>query len=161
MKTEVVFHWDGESMVPLDRFRHTCDEQYVIGEKYLLDAVECRSLASHNHYFAALNELWSNLPEKIDFMFPTAEHLRKHCLIMTGYRDERSFVAASKAEATRLAAFIKPIDDYAIVSVHENTVMVWTAKSQSYRAMGKVDFQKSKTDVLDYANSLIFGDGGK
>ena len=65
------------------------------------------------------------------------------------------FVASSKAEATRLAAFLRPIDDYAVVSVDHCVVTVWTAQSQSMKAMGKEAFQESKTKVLDYVGSLL------
>ena len=87
--------------------------------------------------------------------FATDEHLRKHALIMSGYRDERSFACASNAEALRLARFLRPRDEYAIVSVHEATLVEWTAKSQSKRAMGGPLFQKSKQDCLDYLATII------
>lgn len=151
----VTYRWSGESMEPLDRFRRLCDRQFVVGETYRLDVSEERSSASHRHYFAAVHDAWLNLPELYTEQFPTDEHLRKWCLIRTGYADSRSIVCASKAEAQRVAAFIKPIDAYAVVAVSEATVTVYTAKSQSVRAMGKDVFQKSKTAVLDYVASLV------
>ena len=117
--------------------------------------LEARSNASHNHYFSMLCELWSNLPDEIADNFPSIEHLRKRALIATGYRDERSFVCASKAEAQRLAAWVRPDYDFAAISVHGAAVVVWTAKSQSLRAMGKREFEASKTAVLDWVAHLI------
>jgi len=38
-------------------------------------------------------------------------------------------------EAQRIAAFIKPMDTYAMVIVNECVVTVYTAKSQSLKAM--------------------------
>ena len=76
-------------------------------------------------------------------------------LIRAGYRDERTIVAASMAEAQRIASFVRPLDEYAVVQVHEATVSVYTAKSQSARAMGKAAFQQSKRDVLDALSEMI------
>jgi hypothetical protein len=151
----VLFQWDGEVMVPKARFAKACDEAYTVGETYRMVVQEQRSLVSHNHYFATLQDIWESLPEEFGDRIPSAEHLRKFALIRTGFRDERSIVCASKAEAQRLAAFIKPMDDFALVVVNEATVTVYTAKSQSMKAMGKADFQRSKDAVLDYCQGLI------
>jgi hypothetical protein len=151
MTAPITFTWDGESMVPQKRFQQLCDKQYVIGETYPLVVHEPRSSNSHNHYFASLTEAWSNLPDDISAQFPTVDHLRKFALIKAGFRDERSVACSSKAEAQRVAAFVKPIDDFAIVTVVEAMVTIYTAKSQSMRAMGKTVFQDSKDKVLDIA----------
>src|SRR3990167_4775862 len=151
----LLFHWDGDNMVPLARHRERCDEAFVVGEIYRMNAIEERSLASHNHYFAALHDAWLNLPDDKAVAFPTSEALRKHALIMSGHRDERKFSASSAAEARKIAAFLKPRDEYAIISVAGNVVLEWTAKSQSRKAMGWPTFKKSKDDVLDYVAGLI------
>lgn len=153
--TALPFEWDGEAMRVRRSFQRRADELFGIGETYTLQAVEDRSAASHRHFFAALNEAWMNLPEGMAEEFPTAEHLRKKALIRAGYRDERTFVCASRAEAVRLAAFLRPVDDYSIVSVNGTAVVQLTAKSQSVRAMGKVEFQKSKDDVLTALADMI------
>lgn len=147
------FSWDGEHMVPLRP--RLADKEYCIGELYRLGVIEDRSRNTHNHYFALLHEAWSNLPDDLAERFQTEEHLRKYALIKAGYFDERSIVCGSKAEAQRIAAFIKPMDDFAIVTVSEATVRVYTAKSQSKRAMGAKDFQDSKTKVLEIVAALI------
>jgi hypothetical protein len=54
-----------------------------------------------------------------------------------------------------LAAFVRPTDDFAIVTATGATVTVWTAKSQSVKAMGGKDFQVSKQAVLDVIADLI------
>lgn len=148
-----IFQWDGEHMVP--RHARMADRRYVIGMDYLLAVIEERSTNSHRHYFASIHEAWLNLPEDIAERFPTEEHLRKYALIKCGFHDERSIVCASKAEAQRVAAFIQPMDTYALVIVSEAVVRVLTAKSQSGRAMDKKTFQESKTAVLDYLSELI------
>jgi len=153
MSAPLQFRWDGESLIPL-RPRQA-DRAYTVGQVYTLEEIKPRSLVTHRHYFATLHELWQNLPEEQADRFPSEEHFRKHCLIMTGYRDERSLVASSKAEAQRIAAFIKPADDTSIVTIRDAVVRVWTAKSQSVKAMGAKEFQQSKQDVLDYAATLV------
>lgn len=149
------YQWDGESMVPLPHFRKRCDDEFVIGETYPLAETADRSLKSHSHYFACVGEAWKNLPELEAEHHPTAEHLRKYALIRCGYADERSIVCASKAEAQRVAAFIKPMDEYAVVVVRDCVVKVFTAQSQSKKAMGAETFQASKQAVLDYLDDLI------
>lgn len=151
----ILFSWDGESMTPHKRFQIECDRAFVIGETYRMTVQEHRSQASHSHYFAAIHEAWMNLPELTAERFPTAEHLRKYALIKAGYRDERSIVCNSKAEALRIAAFIRPMDEFCIVTTHEAVVTVWTAKSQSKAAMGKQVFQESKNKVLDVLAEMI------
>lgn len=153
MSAPVAFQWDGEAMVP--RHPKIADREFVVGEVYALVEHHDRSSKSHAHYFAAVTEGWKNLPEDIADRYPTSEHLRKAALIRTGWRDERTFVCASKAEAIRLAAFMRPVDDTAIITASEGVVCVYTAKSQSMKAMGREDFQKSKDEVLGYISSLI------
>lgn len=147
------FRWDGSAMVPIRP--RAADRAYVIGQEYILEIVEPRSGAQHRYYFAAVAEAWRNLPEALSDEYADAETLRKKALIRTGYRDERSIVCASKAEARRMAAFIAPMDRYAIVDAREAVVRVWTAKSQSVRAMGKKEFGESIEAVLAFCAGLI------
>ena len=149
----VAFRWDGEAMLPLHP--RIADKQYVVGEIYRLEPREERSAASHAHYFASITEAHSNLPDDSAERFPTPDALRKFALIRAGFRDERSIVASSKAEALRLAAFIKPMDEFAVVTVKDAVVIVYTAKSQSMKAMGKADFEASKKAVLDIVAQMI------
>lgn len=156
--TPIPFIWsdDDGAFRPLNaRFMRAAKEAYGDGEVVTLAPVEDRSAASHRHYFSAINEAWMNMPEHLADDFPTAEHLRKKALIRAGYRDERSFVCGSRAEAIRLAAFLRPVDDFAIVSVDGTSVVQLTAKSQSMRAMGKATFQESKDAVLAILSDLI------
>ncbi len=156
MTVPVVFQWTGDAMIPRDRrFAFQCDKMFVVGENYTLIQHEDRSSISHRHYFASITEAWRSLPEQMGDRFPSPEHLRKFALVKAGYRDERTHVAATKAEALRLAAFVKPIDDFAIVTTTGMTVTVWTAKSQSVKAMGKTEFQASKEAVLNVLADLL------
>lgn len=152
------FYWSDEAkaMVPLnDGIARRCAKAYGAGEIVNLVHVEDRSSASHRQYFASVNEGWQSLPEHLAERFPTAEHLRKWCLIRTGYSDSQTLVASSKAEAVKLAAFIRPIDEFSVVNVQGATVTRFTAKSQNMRAMGKTEFNDSKQKVLDLIASMI------
>lgn len=149
----MMFTWVGDAMVP--KHPRLADRHYVIGEAYYLEIREDRSAASHRFYFASINEAHGSLPEDLAERLPTPEHLRKFALIRTGYADQRTHVCASKAEALRLASFIRPMDEFAVVVTHEKVVTVWTAKSQSMRAMDKKTFAESKEKVLDFIASLI------
>lgn len=151
----IPMRYDGEGFFPLPRFAKKADDEYVIGQVYRMAEVEDRSMSSHRQFFAAVNEGWQSLPEHYGERFATPDALRKYALIRAGYRDERTYVAASKAEARRLAAFMRPMDEYAVVTVSECVVTVYTAKSQSMKAMGRKEFQASKQAVLDVIASMI------
>lgn len=156
MSAPIRFAWDGEAMTPVNNaWAVRADKQFTVGEDYSLIVHEERSQASHNQYFASVHEAFLNLPEDIGGQFLSEDHLRKYCLIKAGYCDERSIVCASKAEAQRVAAFIRPIDTYAIVVVSEATIKVFTAQSQSMKAMGKAAFQASKEQVLDILAGMV------
>lgn len=143
----MVYEGDGVFRA-LPAYRARAAELYGQGEIVAMVPHEERSSASHAHYFAVIREAWLSLPEDRTAEFPTPESLRKKALIKAGFRDERTIVCASHAEALRVAAFIRPIDEYSIVSVAGSTVVQLTAKSQSMKAMGKETFQASKDGVL-------------
>lgn len=151
----ILAQWDGDHFAPLGRYRKQCDRDYVVGQAYTIDVILDRSDASHRHFFASIHDLWMNLPEGLSDRFHTSEHLRKYALIKAGFHDERSIVCSSPAEASRIAAFIQPMDEYAVVTVSEYVVRVFTAKSQSKRAMGAKEFQDSKQKVLDLISEMI------
>jgi hypothetical protein len=150
-----MFYWHEGAMIPRNISRKLCDRTFVEGATYPLVVQEPRSRASHNHYFAAIEKGWHNLGEQIAGEFPTAEHLRKHALIAAGFADKRSLVCASKAEAVRTAAFVRPMDEYAVVTATHAVVTIYTAKSQSVRAMGRKHFEDSKRAVLDVIAAMV------
>lgn len=152
---EIVCGWDGEALIPLRGWRKTADANLVIGERYIVSLIEPRSMNSHRFYFAVLGSAYKNLPEPLALQFASLDHFRRRGLIETGWRDQREFVAGNKAEALRLAVFLRSADDYAMISVRGNVIVEWRAKSQSQRAMGREDFEKSKNDVLAWASDMI------
>jgi hypothetical protein len=155
MPNPLIFIWQGDCFEPIKRHAKECDQRYVIGEAYALDEILDRSPKSHRQYFAAVHEGWMNLPDHIAEKYATSEHLRKHALIRCGYFDKRSIGCSSKAEALRVAAFIRPMDEYAVVTVTGSLVEHYTAQSQAYNMMKKDVFQASKTAVLNFIDDLL------
>lgn len=151
----VACRWTGQAFIPAPRFMNMAAQTFRVDDVYPLAVHEDRSPATHRHYFALVNEAWVNLPEDMADRWPTAEHLRKWALIKAGYRDERTIVCSSKAEATRIKAFIRPMDEYAVILSQGATVLAYTAKSQSVKAMGKKTFQASKEAVLGVLSEII------
>jgi hypothetical protein len=147
------FEWNGEAMIPLHPRR--ADKTFVVGQRYSLVQYEDRSEASHRHEFAWLREAWQSLPERLSERFPTETHLRKWSLIRAGYSDSHTITCRSKAEAVRVAAFIRPIDEFAVVIVQGTTVTRYTAKSQSKRAMGAKEFYESKERIMEVVARML------
>lgn len=155
------YEGDGEFRVMSNYWASRADKEFVVGEIYKMVEHHDRSDASHNHYFAAIKNGHDSLPDDLLDEYPTTEHLRKKALIRKGYCSHRDHVCASKAEALRLRAFLNPMDEYAIVKAQECVVRVYTAMSQSKKAMGAKDFQESKQAVLDFIDDLLGVDLGE
>lgn len=156
------FIWTGDSFQPVNRhWARKCDERFVVGQSYTLDEVHVRSSATHAHYFATLHDIWQSLPEHLSEQYPTEEHLRKYALIRTGFCTMQQHVCASKAEAVRLAAAIRPYDPYQVVVVKDSVVTAYHAISQDYRSMDKKKFAESKEKVLDWCSALIGAESGE
>lgn len=152
----ILVEWDGDAFVPVSTsWARRADQHYTVHERYNIAPVEERSQRSHNHFFAVVADAWRNLPEEYADQFPSETHFRRWLLIKAGYRDERTIVCTSNADAQRVAAFIKPLDEYAVVAVRDNVVIHWTAKSQSVRAMKSKDFQGSKEACFDVMAKML------
>jgi hypothetical protein len=149
------YEGEGEFRVLSDYWAARADKEFTVGEVYKMVEHHERSDNSHRHFFASIKNAWDNLPDTLLDEYPTPEHLRKKGLVACGYADHRDHVCATKQEARKLRAFIKPLDDYAIVECRENVVRVYTAKSQSVKAMGARDFQESKQKILDWLDALL------
>ena len=149
------YEGEGEFKPASPHWARECDKRFVIGETYTLVEQHERSSKTHAHEFAWLKDAWLNLDDSLYTQFPTPEHLRKFALIRKGFCTMQQHVCKSKAEALRLAAAIRPYDEYQIVTVQNEVVNVFHAKSQSKRAMNRQEFQESKTAVLDYVAGLL------
>jgi hypothetical protein len=151
----VLYRWDGDAMVPLDRFKKYCDKQFVVGEVYPLITEYDRSTASHRHYFAVVNGVWQTLPPALTALFPTSERLRKWCLIKCGYANEQAIVCETMKDANNFAALITTTMEDCVVVQSGRTLKVFTAQSQSTRSMDKVKFQESKDAVFGVLAEML------
>jgi hypothetical protein len=141
-------------MEPLPRFDPLCAQQYVVGHTYTLAPI-ARSREAHNHFFACVQRGFDNLPDEIREKLPTAEVLRKWALIKTGFRHEKTIVAANEMQAAAIAAWAKDGDSYCVVVVHGCAVTSYWAKSQAELAMDRREFSESKRAVLEAISELI------
>jgi hypothetical protein len=148
-------HFDGRALIPDPRTLDYCRRELGEGEVILLERNEERSDASHGHQFAWLHDAWLNIPESMQAEYPTQDALRVKALIRTGWHHERHITCKSEEQAAEIAAFVQPLNQYSIVNVSGSVVQIFTAKSQSRRAMSKKDFESSKADVIGFVTNLI------
>lgn len=131
------------------------------GETVTVTIERQRSGKSHRHQFAWVKDAWMNLPEHLADMpwAETAEHMRKHALIATGFHQTYTLDCGSEASARRVKAVLVSAEahahGYAIGRVRGPVVQIWTPESQSYRAMGGERFKASKAAILDWIAAQI------
>ena len=126
-----------------------------VGAVHGWQMAEHRSKASHDHFFAIINEAWKNLPEDMGDDFPSPEHLRKWALIKAGFCSETRIACANNSEAMTLATKAKAMDKYSIVAIDGKAVTIWTADSQRRDAMGRQAFQEAKERALHIISNLL------
>ena len=139
-------------------FAKKLDAALVVGEVLRWEQVPERSLKSHKFYFATIADAWANLPESLVDEFPSPEHLRKYALIKSGYCTTIKLVLPTNAEAVAACAFIQASDEFVICEPIGRVATISRASSQSMRAMGKKQFEESKSRVLDVISGLIGAD---
>ena len=156
--------WTGEAFAPRpgQHMRRAADN-FGAGEIVVVEAINERSMKSHRHQFADIKNKWATLPESLSEApyAKSAETLRKHALIVSGYADVQTIDAGSKAAAERVGAYLSALatqaHGYAIVKIEGPVVRVFTPQSQSVRSMGSKAFQDSKTAVLEWCEALLRG----
>ena len=117
-----------------------------------------RSQQTHNHYFAAIHDAWQNLPEAISGEFPSPQHLRAYALIRTGYCTTTKIVCRTNRDAIDAIRFVTDLDEFALGDISDNVATIYRPQSQSFKAMGRDMFRKSKEDVLGFLSQLIGAD---
>ena len=154
LPVEVV--WTGDEFRPINSWWVSrARRQYVAGEVYhMVDQPE-RSGQSHRHLFAAINQTFDNLPPLLAEQFKSPDHLRRYAMIKAGICNSQSMPCGSPDAARKLASFIRPLDEFAVVDVKGSVVTVYRAKSMSYKEMSKEEFQKAKTAVLEVLAEMI------
>lgn len=154
--------FDGDTFRPASDFqRRLARKRFGEGEVVMMDVQNERSWKTHAHQFASIADLWANLPEDLAEMpyAKSAETLRKHALVATGFADCETIDAGSKAAAERVAATLSRMatlaHGYCVVSVQGPVVRCFTPHSQSVRSMGGSEFNRSKRAVLEWIEDLI------
>src|SRR5262245_38379342 len=155
----VVYQGDGEFRARGAAWEARCDKRFTCGETYFLIEEEQRSIESHRHQFAHLREIWLNWPEYADLQFGTYDDLRKHALIMSGWFIEKKAAFSSNKDALQAVALATMMArEYTLFSTAGNVVITRTARSQKMRGaerMTKAEFQKSKTDVMEWIEAYL------
>lgn len=164
LETGELMDGDRWVMVPEQRYTGVAERQYSPDDIYSLVPLEARSVATHNHYFAALHNGFQNLPEDLAANFPNEEYLRAWLLIQTGWCEDDLWHLPTEKEARAKAEKTRSREPFARMKVFESTdddgkpcwsLLIRRAMSQSAKSMGKDEFQKSKKDVLEYLDVLI------
>jgi hypothetical protein len=157
MSIGLPFVWDQKrmAMVVAPTAERAAARLYVDGETYTLAVPRDRSPETHRQYFGLIRTAWENLPDRLTAEYPSEKALRKRALILTGYYDETRIICASALDARRVVGNMRPTDDFAIVSIAEDVVVVRTAKSQSEEEMDFREFQASKEATLAFVSNLI------
>jgi len=146
-----VMNMDGQDWVPASWADALAD---ALREKQ-------RSTQSHNHQFAAINDCFENLPARHANApyAASADAFRKYGLIQTGHCDVDTVAFETHVAACAAAPFIanlaRKAHGHALTVVRGPLVICSTPHSQSFKAMGKDMFHKSKADVLDWAETLL------
>lgn len=145
-----------------------CEKMFGAGQEITFEELGDRNMNRHRMYFARLKELWLTLPESMAEDFPSPEVLRKHALIRCGYATMRKFSMANADEASALERMLSELESYAVCEITAPVVgsprrilAVWVPQSQAVKNMGKSEFDKSVTDVLDYCERLVRSEPGK
>lgn len=155
-------YFDGDALRPDGQYAtEQLRERLGAGEALLIDIEPSRSKRSHGHQFAFVNTAWKNLPEALKGVpyAATAETLRKHALIATGHCNASMVAVGEHDRAERIAALVhtvaEQVNGYAVTEAKGSVVWCFTPVSQSEKAMGKEEFQRSKTDILNWLADLI------
>lgn len=156
--------WDGEVFHPAGNVAIDKASKLDADEFLGIELLRDRSMKSHRHQFAEIKTLWENIPEHLQDAPYAATHetFRKHGLLVCGYYDAEMITCADPDAAERAAALLSRLatrsHGYAVTDVRGNVARCYTPKSQSVKAMGFEEFQKSKTAVLEWCRSIVCPD---
>ena len=155
---DVRAQWTGEVFHPSRR-----PEGLEQGETVVLEVHRPRSMKSHRHQFAEVRAAWASLPEQFHDQ-PWAKDfntLRKRALCATGWCDMQEWDLGS-ADAAMMFALMAKSEGYAThgycevgIDAAKGKVRRTTPKSQKRALMGAKNFQRSKSDVLDWCAALV------
>lgn len=154
--------FDGNALVPDGNFAAAAlHDRLGAGEVVFVDVDPERSEKSHKHAFAFVRTAWLNLPDHLkDAPYAgSADALRKHALIVTGFRNVEMMPCDTEARAECAAQMMgriaRNLDGYAVTVVQGRVAYCLTAESQSMKSMGGKKFQASKQAILEWLADLL------
>jgi hypothetical protein len=155
----ILWKWDGACMRPMAGHQSRASIKFVTGRTYRLEERD-RSAESHDHYMACVQKVWENLPEGLPYKWADVTDMRRWALVQAGYFDEVRIpcedVQIAGAVALKMKKMLRAIDKYAQIDVREDfTLIIWVARSQSYSAMTRKEFETSKEAVLRLLGEII------
>ncbi|MGR3479966.1 hypothetical protein [Salipiger marinus] len=155
-------YFNGSALVPDGNFATAAlNDRLGAGEVVFVDLDPERSAKSHKHAFAFVRTAWLNLPDQLkDAPYAgSPDHLRKHALIATGFRNVEMMpcdtAARAECAAQMMGRIARNLDGYAVTVVDGRVAYCLTAESQSLKAMGGRRFQDSKQAILDWLADLL------
>jgi hypothetical protein len=164
MADRIRYRWSGSAWEPIAQFAEQV-KAFACGQFEELEVVEERSKETHSHYFLCIREVWRNLPEHLVDRFGTDERegteaLRKWLLIKSGFRDQRTIVAATKKQAQDIAASAQWLDRHVVVLIEGCIITLFRARTQRMMKSGedgmdKKDFAASKEATLREGAHMI------
>jgi hypothetical protein len=136
-------------MIPANRYwAGRAAKQFVAGQRYYMAEDLEASSKSKRFFFAAIRQLWQNLPDDLHREYPTVEHLRKKLMLRLGFFKQRSFPCASRQEALQLRTWLREKDEYAILIV-DGAVLIETT-AESITAMTKARFKEMSDAMIGW-----------
>lgn len=142
---------DGDEWILKSAYDEVCEK---LAEKQ-------RSKESHNRYFAAINDMFQNLPARhADASYAKSQdHFRKHGLMMGGFCDVATVDVETHSAALAIAPVVsenaKKAHGHALTIVRGSLVVCTTPHSQSFKAMGKDKFHESVAACEEWAKALL------
>ena len=88
-----------------------------VGEPFQIRYVEIRNVRHHRLYFAFINKVFQNLPEKFDKNWPDVESFRRSMQMYAGYYDETISLKGETHLQPKSIAFDK-LDETAFSELH-------------------------------------------
>ena len=154
--TEIIatFMHDGR-FLPAKRYEKVCAEQFVVGERYVVDVGSMQSAAKRAMFHATLREIYASLPDDLAERWLSYDHFRYYLTIKSGFADESQEICETKAEAERYARRVRAREPYSLVTIKDNVVTIWTARSTKHHMMKGDEFSALVDAVLGKAADLI------
>jgi hypothetical protein len=159
----ILWKWDGACMRPTAGHQSRASIKFVQGRTYRLEERD-RSAESHDHYMACVQKVWENLPEGLPYKWANVTEMRRWALIQAGYFDEVKIpcedLETAGSVSLKMKKMLRAIDKYSQIDVGEEgmedfTLIIWVARSQSYSAMTRKEFEASKEAVLRLLGEII------